>query len=124
APGFNLAVVDYCLEQEISIYPGVLTSTEIEMALGKGLRVVKLFPAESIGGLSYLKAIAAPYVDVEFMSTGGITAMNLPSYLAFKRVVACGGSWMAPADLIVAQQFDRIREEVRRAVDIAQTGAS
>jgi 2-dehydro-3-deoxyphosphogluconate aldolase/(4S)-4-hydroxy-2-oxoglutarate aldolase len=119
APGFNPAVVDWCLAHDMPVYPGVATPTEIEMALGKGLRVLKFFPAEAIGGLSYLKAIAAPYTEVEFMPTGGITAANLASYLAFKRIVACGGSWMAPADWISAQQFDRIRDEARRAVEIA-----
>src|SRR5262245_51314153 len=90
APGFNPRVVDYCLERDIPVYPGVATPTEVEAAREKGLRVLKFFPAEPVGGLAYLKAIAAPYVDVEFIPTGGINATNLASYLAFKKVVACG----------------------------------
>ena len=102
------------------IDPGVATPTEVEMAIEKGLRTLKFFPAEPMGGLNYLKAIAAPYVDVNFMPTGGINADNVATYLAFKRIVACGGSWMAMADWISGKQFDRIREESRRASEIAQ----
>lgn len=120
APGFNPAVVDYCLEHEIPVFPGVCTPTEIEMALGKGLTVVKFFPAESMGGLNTLKAIAAPYGMVEFIPTGGINSKNIRDYLAFKKVAACGGSWMAPAEWIKGQMFDRIREETKLAVEVAR----
>ena len=120
APGFNPAVVDYCLEHRIPVYPGVCTPTEIEMALGKGLQVLKFFPAEAAGGLAFLKAVAAPYGNVEFMPTGGINLTNLLNYLAFKRVVACGGSWMAPAEWIAGRQFDRIRVETENAVSAAR----
>ncbi len=115
APGFGPRVVDYCLEQGFPVYPGIATPTEVEAALEKGLTTLKFFPAEPMGGLAFLKAIAAPYVDVNFMPTGGINAANIASYLAFNRVVACGGSWMAPTDWIAAKQFDRIRDESRRA---------
>ena len=118
SPGFNPAVVDYCLEQELPVFPGVCTPTEIEMALGKGLKVVKFFPAEPIGGLSYLKAIAAPYGMMEFIPTGGINLDKLASYLAFSKVVACGGSWMAPTEWIASKRFDRIRDEARRAMEL------
>lgn len=124
APGFNPAVVDYCLDQSIPVYPGVCTPTEIEMALAKGLRVLKFFPAEAAGGLAFLKAVAAPYVGVEFMPTGGINLGNLASYLGFKRVVACGGSWMAPTEWIAAKRFDKIRAETERAVQLVRGMAS
>ena len=120
SPGFNARVVDYCLTHDMPVYPGVCTPTEIETALNRGLRVVKFFPAEPIGGLRYLKAIAAPYSDIDFIPTGGVNASNLASYLAFKRVIACGGSWMAPADWIAQQRFDRITEESRVASAIAR----
>ena len=119
APGFNPRVVDYCLDRDIPVYPGVATPTEIEAAREKGLRVLKFFPAEPMGGLAFLKAIAAPYVDVEFIPTGGINGTNVATYLAFKRVVACGGSWMAPTEWIAAKAFDRIRDESLRAVSSA-----
>lgn len=124
APGFNPAVVDYCLEQGMPVYPGVCTPTEIEMALGKGLQTLKFFPAEAAGGLPFLKAVAAPYVGVEFMPTGGINLGNLPSYLGFKRVVACGGSWMAPTEWIAAKRFDQIQGETQRAVQLVREMAS
>ncbi|HEU4628356.1 MAG TPA: bifunctional 4-hydroxy-2-oxoglutarate aldolase/2-dehydro-3-deoxy-phosphogluconate aldolase [Gemmatimonadaceae bacterium] len=117
APGFSPAVVDHCLERGIPVFPGVCTPTEIEAALAKGLRTLKFFPAEPAGGVPFLKAIAAPYGAVQFIPTGGISAANLGAYLALEQVVACGGSWMAPADWIAARQFDRIRDAARTATE-------
>ena len=122
APGFNPAVVDYCLEHEIPIYPGVCTPTDVEAALSKGLKTVKFFPAEPAGGVAYLKAIAAPYTMMQFIPTGGINAQNIGGYLAMKSVVACGGSWMAPNDWIAGKQFDRVREATREAVQAVAGG--
>ena len=124
APGFNPAVVEYCRSVEMPVFPGICTPTEIEMALGLGLSVLKFFPAEPMGGLAFLKAIAAPYTGVSFMPTGGIGPSNLASYLAFSRVVACGGSWMAPNDVISTKQFGRIRETTEAAVALASAAPS
>lgn len=124
SPGFNPAVVDGCLEHGIPVFPGVCTPTEIEMALQKGLSTLKFFPAEPIGGVRYLKAIAAPYGGVEFVPTGGIDREKLPSYLSFRRVVACGGSWMAPQEWIAGKQFERIRLETERAVAAVRATAA
>jgi 2-dehydro-3-deoxyphosphogluconate aldolase/(4S)-4-hydroxy-2-oxoglutarate aldolase len=124
APGFNAGMVEFCQSVNLPVFPGVCTPTEIEMALGAGLSVLKFFPAEPIGGLPFLKAVAAPYTTVSFMPTGGIGPSNLASYLAFPRVVACGGSWMAPNDWIAAGQFDRIRDTTRAAVAIANSVAA
>jgi 2-dehydro-3-deoxyphosphogluconate aldolase / (4S)-4-hydroxy-2-oxoglutarate aldolase len=121
SPGFNPAVVDYCQEHDIPVYPGVATPTEIEMALAKNLTTVKFFPAEPMGGLNFLKAIAAPYGMMNFIPTGGISMKNIGEYLAFKRVIACGGTWMAPADWIAAANFERIKEETAKAVTAVQT---
>src|SRR5688500_7953292 len=121
APGFSPAVVDYCREHDVPVFPGVCTPTEIEAALAKGLDVLKFFPAEPMGGVPFLTAIAAPYVGVRFIPTGGVSAANLASYLALKQVVACGGSWMAPSDWIAAKQFDRIRDVTREATAVAGT---
>lgn len=115
-PGFSATVVDRCLEQEIPVYPGVSTPSEISAALEMGLKVLKFFPAEPLGGVKYLKAIAAPFTDVEFLPTGGLSLARLPEYLAEDRVVACGGSWMAPADWIRAKDFELIRRATERAV--------
>jgi 2-dehydro-3-deoxyphosphogluconate aldolase/(4S)-4-hydroxy-2-oxoglutarate aldolase len=120
APGFNPAVVEHCQSVDLPIFPGVCTPTEVEMALGKGLSVLKFFPSEPMGGLAYLKAIAGPYTTVSFMPTGGIGPSNLASYLAWPRVVACGGSWMAPNEWIAERQFDRIRDTTSAAVAIVK----
>jgi len=116
SPGFGPEVVDYCLEHGIPIFPGVATPTEIQAALSRGLRILKFFPAQPLGGIQYLKAISAPFGGVEFMPTGGIGLMNLGEYLRFPRVVACGGSWMATPERISAGDFIGIENDVREAV--------
>jgi 2-dehydro-3-deoxyphosphogluconate aldolase/(4S)-4-hydroxy-2-oxoglutarate aldolase len=116
SPGINPKVVEWCQDHSLPVFPGICTPTEIETALECGLNVVKFFPAEPSGGVGFLKAIAAPFPDLSFMPTGGITAANVREYLAFKRVVACGGSWMAPQDWIQQGAFDRVREAVAAAV--------
>ena len=120
APGFNPPVVDFCLENDIPVFPGIATPSEIEAAIGRGLTVLKFFPAEPLGGLAYLEAISAPYAGISFMPTGGISLQNVRAYLSFSRVVACGGSWMAPNEWIAAGQFDRITAEVAKAVAAVQ----
>jgi 2-dehydro-3-deoxyphosphogluconate aldolase/(4S)-4-hydroxy-2-oxoglutarate aldolase len=124
APGFNPRVVDYCLEHGIPVYPGVATPSEVEAALEKGLDVLKLFPAEPLGGRRYLEAVAAPYGGVGFIPTGGVSAANLEGWLAFDRVVAVGGSWMAPKAWVEAGDFERVTEEVKRAMAVARAGAA
>ena len=114
-------MVDRCLELDVPVFPGVCTPTELEAALDKGVRIVKFFPAEPMGGLAYLKAMAAPYAGVEFIPTGGITLQSLAEYLEYDRVVACGGSWVAPSAWIAAGAYERIREEARRAVGVVQS---
>ena len=120
SPGFNPKVVDYCVENGVPITPGIQTPTEIEMALEHGLKVVKFFPAEPAGGLKMIKAVAAPYVDVCFMPTGGINAQNVREYLAYDRIVACGGSWMVKKDLIAAGKFDEVTAMVKEAAQIVK----
>ncbi|HEX3534543.1 MAG TPA: bifunctional 4-hydroxy-2-oxoglutarate aldolase/2-dehydro-3-deoxy-phosphogluconate aldolase [Gemmatimonadaceae bacterium] len=113
SPGFNRAVVDYCLEHDVPVYPGVATATEIEAALEAGLKLLKLWPIETLGGINYLELLSGPFSGVEFNPSGGITGASFESYLALKNVVACGGSWMAPPDWIAARQFEKIRTSVR-----------
>ncbi len=119
SPGFSRAVVEYCVDHEIPVFPGVCTPTDITAALGMGLSVLKFFPAESVGGIPMLRAISAPFPDATFMPTGGITPGNLTDYLELKNVVACGGSWIAPADMIAGGHFDRIEAAARSAVTLA-----
>ena len=121
SPGLNRRVVSWCQDHDLPIFPGVCTPTDIEMALEQGLQVVKVFPVEQIGGLPYLRAIAAPFPSLEYMPTGGISVENLGGYLGFKKVVACGGSWMTTPAWIAAGAFDRVREAARDAVTAAQS---
>jgi 2-dehydro-3-deoxyphosphogluconate aldolase/(4S)-4-hydroxy-2-oxoglutarate aldolase len=116
SPGLNRAVVDYCLEHDVPVYPGVATASEIEAALEMGLSLLKLWPIATLGGVEYLKLLSGPFGPVEFNPSGGITAASFESYLALKNVVACGGSWMAPQDWIAAREWDRIRDSVRDTV--------
>ena len=120
SPGFNPKVVKYCQEKNIPITPGIQTPTEIEAALELGLTTVKFFPAEPAGGLKMIKAIAAPYVNVSFMPTGGISESNVREYLAYNRIVACGGSWMVKKDLVANGEFDKIRDMVAEAAAIVK----
>ena len=116
APGYNPTVVDYCIERNLCVVPGVNNPSQIERALERRLRVVKFFPAEASGGLPFLKAVAAPYGDIQFMPTGGINQQNLISYLSFPRVIACGGSWMVESSLTAAGNFGEIEKRTREAV--------
>ncbi len=117
SPGLNPNIVKYCQEKNVPITPGTARPTDIEMALELGLDVVKFFPAEQNGGLAMIKAMAAPYTKVKFMPTGGINAKNLKSYLDFDKIIACGGSWMVPKDLVAAGDFEAIKNLTREAVN-------
>ena len=116
APGFNPNVVDYCLTHNICVVPGVNNPSQIERAIERKLEVVKFFPAEASGGLSFLKAVAAPYSDILFLPTGGINQQNLLTYLSFPRVIACGGSWIVETQLINSGNFAEIKQRSREAV--------
>ena len=117
SPGFSRAVVDYCLEQELPVFPGVATATEIEAVLETGLSLMKLWPIETLGGIQFLELLQGPFGGVQFNPSGGVTATTFERYLAVKNVTAVGGSWMAPADWINARQFDRITEAVRQTTN-------
>jgi len=116
SPGFNPKVVDYCIENSIPITPGVNNPTQIEMALERGIEVVKFFPAEASGGLPLLASMSAPYSGIKFIPTGGINLNNLSSYLSNKKVHACGGSWMVKPELISSGNFDEITRLTKEAV--------
>jgi 2-dehydro-3-deoxyphosphogluconate aldolase/(4S)-4-hydroxy-2-oxoglutarate aldolase len=118
SPGLNPKVVAYCVEHQIPVTPGINAPTQIEMALEYGLTILKFFPAEASGGLAMLKAIAAPYGSISFIPTGGIDQTNLNTYLAFNKVLACGGSWMVKADLISAGNFAEITRLTKEAIDV------
>jgi 2-dehydro-3-deoxyphosphogluconate aldolase/(4S)-4-hydroxy-2-oxoglutarate aldolase len=116
SPGYNRAVVDYCLEHEVPVYPGVASASEIEAGLETGLTLFKLWPIVTLGGIEYLNLLAGPFAGVEFNPSGGISGATFESYLALKNVVACGGPWVAPQDWISGRQFEKIRTAVRDTV--------
>jgi 2-dehydro-3-deoxyphosphogluconate aldolase/(4S)-4-hydroxy-2-oxoglutarate aldolase len=118
SPGFNPKVVQYCLDHQIPVTPGISNPTDIEMALDFGLEIVKFFPAEAFGGLKTLKAMSAPYTMMKFIPTGGIGPHNLLDYLKHPQVPACGGSWMVASNLIAEGRFDEITRLTREAIEI------
>ena len=117
SPGFNPEIVKYCQEKGCPIVPGINNPSGIEAALELGLKTVKFFPAEQSGGLAMIKAMSAPYGGVTFMPTGGVSPANVNDYLAFNKIVCCGGSWMVKPEMIAAGDFDGITKLVRQAVD-------
>lgn len=121
SPGTNPRVIEFCLKHSVTIFPGVCTPTEVEMALAAGAGVLKFFPAEPAGGVKYLKAICAPYQQLRFIPTGGIDTRNLADYLSIPQVVACGGSWMVGKELITQKRFDEIARLTQEAVSLAES---
>lgn len=117
APGLNPKVVKHCLDKGVPFAPGLSSASEIEQALELGLDFAKFFPAEQAGGLAYIKAISAPYSQMRFMPTGGVTADNLNTYLAYGKIVCCGGSWIVPAKLLDAEDWAGITKLCREAID-------
>lgn len=121
SPGFDPEIVDYCLKKKkIPVLPGCISPSEVAQAVKRGLTIVKFFPAEQAGGIAMIKAMAAPYVGLKFMPTGGINAGNLTEYLSCDKILCCGGSWMVKGDLVKAGNFGKIRglsAETRKLVD-------
>lgn len=116
SPGLNPKVVKHCIEKGYPILPGTANPSDVEQAIELGLDVVKFFPAEQNGGIAMIKAMSAPYTKMKFMPTGGVNADNLKDYLDFKKIVACGGSWMVKKELVAAGEFDKIEQLTREAV--------
>ena len=122
SPGLNQKIVKYAQSKGIEFYPGCSSASEIELALELGVTTIKFFPSESMGGLPTIKALAAPYDKIRFMPTGGINESNIGEYLMYDKVIACGGSFMIPTDLVQTRQFDQItalcRQTVKHALGI------
>ena len=119
SPGFGTAVVDWAIKNRMPILPGVDSTLGIEMALDRGLKTLKFFPAGASGGLSKLKALYGPYGDVQFCPTGGISASNLAEWLSHPAIIACGGSWLVDKKLLAAGDWKTVEKLTREAVEIA-----
>jgi len=115
SPGLDAETVRFCLRNELPVFPGCATPTEMQYALNLGLTHLKFFPAQQAGGLAYLKAVSAAYPMLRFIPTGGIGPNNLREYLAFEKIFACGGSWMCPKNLINEGKWEEITQLCKEA---------
>ncbi len=115
APGLTGELAAAAARSRVPLLPGTATASEVMRARDAGFHVMKLFPAEAVGGVATLKAFASVFADVRFCPTGGITAETAPDYLALRNVACVGGSWMTPADAVTARDWNRIEQLAARA---------
>lgn len=117
SPGVNPEVMRHAHEVGLPFSPGVMTPTDIDIAIREGARLLKFFPAGSSGGLAHLKNIAAPFahLGIQFIPLGGVSLENMTDYLDSDLIGAVGGSWLAPRDVIARQEWDVIEENARVA---------
>lgn len=108
SPGFDAAVVDWCIEHNVAMTPGCVTPTEITMAVNRGLKIIKFFPANVYGGLNAMKNLAGPFVGIKFMPTGGVNTSNIKEYTDAPFIHAVGGSWICPKADISAGNWEKI----------------
>jgi 2-dehydro-3-deoxyphosphogluconate aldolase/(4S)-4-hydroxy-2-oxoglutarate aldolase len=118
SPGFDDGVWAARQRTGIPVIPGIATATEAQRAVNAGATVVKFFPAATSGGLPAVRALSAVFPQLSFMPTGGITLGDLGSWLATPAVVAVGGSWIAPRELLRARRFDQIEHLARQTADV------
>jgi 2-dehydro-3-deoxyphosphogluconate aldolase/(4S)-4-hydroxy-2-oxoglutarate aldolase len=116
APGCNPKVISAAYDRELSFAPGVMTPTDIEIAVELGCRVLKYFPAETAGGMKHLSNMAAPYqyLNLKFIPLGGLSIDNAGSYLQSPLITAIGGSWIAKRALIQAEDWEGITSNARQ----------
>jgi 2-dehydro-3-deoxyphosphogluconate aldolase/(4S)-4-hydroxy-2-oxoglutarate aldolase len=120
SPGLDDGVVAVAKERGVPIYPGTMTPSEVQHAFNLGLDTVKFFPASIAGGIPALKALSSVFRTMKFMPTGGVSAANLADFVAVPAVLACGGSWLTPADAIKAGDYDKITTLAAEAIEIAR----
>jgi 2-dehydro-3-deoxyphosphogluconate aldolase/(4S)-4-hydroxy-2-oxoglutarate aldolase len=115
SPGWSPRVAAACRSLGLALLPGVASASEVMQAADEGFRFLKFFPAAAAGGTAMLKAWASPFADIAFCPTGGIDAASAPGYLALANVKVVGGSWLTPADAILAADWPRIERLARDA---------
>lgn len=120
SPGLVDEIAEYCLGEGIPFYPGTMTAGEVQRAFALGLREVKFFPASLAGGVPMLKALSSVFREMRFMPTGGVSAANLPEFLALPSVLACGGSWLTPTEAVATGDYSQITNLASEAVKIAK----
>lgn len=124
SPGLVDEIAEYCLAENIPFFPGTMTAGEVQRAYAMGLRKVKFFPATLAGGVPMLKAFSSVFREMRFMPTGGVSPANLGDFLALPSVIACGGSWLTPADAIAAGRFEEVTALAAGALDLASAARS
>jgi 2-dehydro-3-deoxyphosphogluconate aldolase/(4S)-4-hydroxy-2-oxoglutarate aldolase len=126
SPGFDPKIVDWCLKRDVAVIPGIATATEALMGLDRGLKILKFFPCEALGGIPMLEAISAALIGMKFIPTGGITINNMGGYLRLPFVHAVAGSWLATSKMIAAEAFEDIArlaaEAVAAVLDVRAAG--
>ncbi|MFU0832176.1 MAG: 2-dehydro-3-deoxy-phosphogluconate aldolase [Oscillospiraceae bacterium] len=119
-PGFSDEVTSYAVSNQVPIFPGVCTPSEVMRAMSYNLEVVKFFPAVQYGGLDTINALGGPFPKMRFMPTGGINPSNVKEYLANKKIIACGGSWMVKTSFIEAGDFAMIEQLTKEAIALVK----
>jgi 2-dehydro-3-deoxyphosphogluconate aldolase/(4S)-4-hydroxy-2-oxoglutarate aldolase len=119
SPGFDPELVERAHALGIAMLPGVATATEAQHALRVGVRTVKFFPADRLGGLGTISALAAPFPELRFVPSGGVSDANLVEYLSHPAVRSVSGSWMAPRDVLAAHGFAEIETRSRESSALA-----
>jgi 2-dehydro-3-deoxyphosphogluconate aldolase/(4S)-4-hydroxy-2-oxoglutarate aldolase len=117
-PGVDRDAIDACLERGLDILPGAATATDVMAVLRSGLGAVKLFPADLLGGVDMISALAGPFPDVAFVPSGGVSPLNLAAYLGHPNVPAVSGSWMASRQLLASRDVATIERLSREATDL------
>ena len=118
SPGFDAEIVSAAQKKGLPVFPGIVTPSEILAGLKFGVEIFKFFPAGNYGGVSTIKALSGPFPQIKFLPTGGISTKNAADYYACKQVIAVGGSWMAPANLIEAEEYEQITQKCKEAVEL------
>lgn len=123
SPGFDTEIVDYCLRKDVPVLPGCVTPTEIMMAMKRGLKLVKFFPANVYGGLKAMKSLVGPFTELQFLPTGGVNTENIKEYVSAPFITAVGGSWICTKTDISSHNYEKITQlsrEAREAIDQAR----
>ena len=115
SPGWSPGLAAAVVARGLPFLPGVATATEAMHALGDGFTLLKLFPAEAVGGARLLSSLYAPIPDLVFCPTGGIDAAKAPTYLALPNVLCVGGSWMLPKAALESGDYAKVEELARAA---------
>lgn len=124
SPGLNPAIIDWCLQENITVIPGVATPSDIMTAINRGIYVQKFFPALALGGIDYLNAIAPAFPGIRFIPTGGITSGNVATWLELPYIHAIGGTWLVPSALLETGAFEQIGEIITESVRIVKSARS